>query len=56
MGIVVLRFCRSHFELMREVPMVGWDVAFTPNGIFLLEVGCCATCTTLSAIDVCCIV
>jgi glutathione synthase/RimK-type ligase-like ATP-grasp enzyme len=30
--------CRSHFDLMREVPMVGWDVTFTPKGVFLLEV------------------
>jgi glutathione synthase/RimK-type ligase-like ATP-grasp enzyme len=24
--------------MMAEVPIVGWDVAFTPNGIYLLEV------------------
>ena len=29
---------RSHFSLMPDVPIVGWDVAFTPQGIFLLEV------------------
>ena len=30
---------RSHHDLLPDVPMVGWDVAFCPNGrIFLLEV------------------
>ena len=24
--------------MMADVPMVGWDVAFTPKGVFLLEV------------------
>ena len=24
--------------MMPEVPIVGWDVAFTPHGIYLLEV------------------
>jgi glutathione synthase/RimK-type ligase-like ATP-grasp enzyme len=24
--------------MMRDVPMVGWDVTFTPTGVFLLEV------------------
>lgn len=24
--------------MMPDVPIVGWDVAFTPTGIFLLEV------------------
>ena len=28
----------SHFKLMPDVPIVGWDVAFTPQGIYLLEV------------------
>jgi hypothetical protein len=28
----------SHYKLMRDVPIVGWDVTFTPNGIYLLEV------------------
>ena len=30
----------SHFKLMPDVPIVGWDVAFTPQGIYLLEVRC----------------
>lgn len=24
--------------MMAEVPIIGWDVAFTPSGIYLLEV------------------
>ena len=28
----------SHYKLMKDVPIVGWDVTFTPHGIFLLEV------------------
>ncbi len=24
----------SHFKLMADVPLVGWDVAFTETGIF----------------------
>lgn len=24
--------------MLRSVPIVGWDVAFTPAGVFLLEV------------------
>lgn len=28
----------SHFSMMRDVPLVGWDVTFCPDGIFLLEV------------------
>eukprot|EP01038_Epipyxis_sp_PR26KG_P011743 gene11743-15714_t len=28
----------AHFTMMADVPIVGWDVAFTPHGIFLLEV------------------
>ena len=28
----------AHFKMMPDVPMVGWDVAFTPQGVFLLEV------------------
>ena len=28
----------SHFRMMRDVPLVGWDVTFCPEGIFLLEV------------------
>ena len=28
----------SHFKLLAEVPIVGWDVCFTPDGIVLLEV------------------
>eukprot|EP01033_Poteriospumella_lacustris_P000995 gene995-718_t len=29
---------RAHYAMMPEVPIVGWDVAFTTKGIFLLEV------------------
>jgi hypothetical protein len=25
--------------MMPHVPIVGWDVAFTPGGVYLLEVG-----------------
>lgn len=28
----------SHFKMMADVPLVGWDVAFTETGIQLLEV------------------
>ena len=28
----------THYKMMPEVPIVGWDVAFTTKGIFLLEV------------------
>ena len=28
----------SHYKLLPDVPMVGWDVAFCKDGIFLLEV------------------
>ena len=28
----------SHYKLMPDVPIVGWDVTFTPHGIYLLEV------------------
>lgn len=28
----------AHFKMMPDVPIVGWDVAFTSKGIFLLEV------------------
>lgn len=29
---------RSHMKMMKDVPLVGWDVAFTSKGICLLEV------------------
>eukprot|EP00602_Paraphysomonas_sp_CaronLab_P011072 CAMPEP_0185021290 /NCGR_PEP_ID=MMETSP1103-20130426/3974_1 /TAXON_ID=36769 /ORGANISM="Paraphysomonas bandaiensis, Strain Caron Lab Isolate" /LENGTH=273 /DNA_ID=CAMNT_0027552723 /DNA_START=162 /DNA_END=983 /DNA_ORIENTATION=+ len=29
---------RAHYDMMKDVPMVGWDVTFTPKGVFLLEV------------------
>jgi len=29
---------KSHYKMMPDVPIVGWDVAFTPAGICLLEV------------------
>jgi hypothetical protein len=29
---------KAHYTMMPEVPIVGWDVAFTSKGIFLLEV------------------
>ena len=28
-------------KLMRDVPIVGWDVAFTDKGVYLLEVCAC---------------
>lgn len=28
----------AHYKMMAEVPIVGWDVAFTPSGVYLLEV------------------
>ena len=28
----------AHFKMMADVPLVGWDVAFTATGIQLLEV------------------
>jgi hypothetical protein len=28
----------SHYKLLPDVPMVGWDVAFCADGIYLLEV------------------
>lgn len=27
----------AHFKMMPSVPLAGWDVAFTTQGIFLLE-------------------
>lgn len=36
--IVIVIDCRAHFSMMKEVAIVGWDVAFTPQGIYLLEV------------------
>jgi len=29
--------CRAHYAMMPAVPIAGWDVAFTTEGIFLLE-------------------
>lgn len=29
---------QSHYNMLADVPMVGWDVAFCKNGIYLLEV------------------
>lgn len=29
---------RSHESMMKDVPIVGWDVAFTDEGVYLLEV------------------
>ena len=28
----------AHFAMMKDVPIVGWDVAFTDKGVYLLEV------------------
>eukprot|EP00596_Hydrurales_sp_CCMP1899_P009200 CAMPEP_0119038600 /NCGR_PEP_ID=MMETSP1177-20130426/7612_1 /TAXON_ID=2985 /ORGANISM="Ochromonas sp, Strain CCMP1899" /LENGTH=175 /DNA_ID=CAMNT_0007001401 /DNA_START=882 /DNA_END=1406 /DNA_ORIENTATION=- len=28
----------SHYKMMKDVPIVGWDVTFTDKGVFLLEV------------------
>lgn len=28
----------AHFKLLPDVPLVGWDVALTTKGVFLLEV------------------
>ena len=28
----------AHLKMMPDVPLVGWDVAFTSDGIYLLEV------------------
>jgi hypothetical protein len=36
--IIIIFFSRSHYDMMKDVPIVGWDVAFTSDGIFLLEV------------------
>jgi hypothetical protein len=34
----ILRISReAHFSMLCEVPLVGWDVALTPDGTFLLE-------------------
>jgi Sugar-transfer associated ATP-grasp len=30
--------CGAHYSMMRDVPVVGWDVAFTTEGVCLLEV------------------
>lgn len=30
--------CSAHFKMMKDVPLAGWDVAFTTEGVFLLEV------------------
>lgn len=29
---------QAHLKMMRNVPLVGWDVAFTSEGVFVLEV------------------
>lgn len=29
---------QSHSKMMKDVPLVGWDVAFTNDGIYVLEV------------------
>lgn len=29
---------KAHMSMMKDVPIVGWDVAFTDQGIYLLEV------------------
>ena len=35
---ILLYTYRAHFRMMKNVPIVGWDVAFSDEGIFLLEV------------------
>lgn len=30
--------CDSHLRLVPDVPLVGWDVALTPQGVSLLEI------------------
>jgi hypothetical protein len=30
--------CESHWKMMRDVPLVGWDVAYTDKGVVFLEV------------------
>jgi len=30
--------CQSHWKMMRDVPLVGWDVAYTNKGVVFLEV------------------
>jgi hypothetical protein len=30
--------CKAHYQLLPDVPLVGWDVALTSRGVFLLEV------------------
>lgn len=30
--------CRAHYLMLPDVPFVGWDVALTDKGIYLLEV------------------
>ena len=29
---------QAHLKMMKDVPLVGWDVAFTNEGVFVLEV------------------
>lgn len=38
MDIALQAVTNAHLEMMPDVPIVGWDVAFTDKGIFLLEV------------------
>ena len=38
MDVAMKTVTESHFKLLAEVPIVGWDVCFTPQGIVLLEV------------------
>jgi len=38
MDVAIKTVVSSHFKLLAEVPIVGWDVCFTPHGIVLLEV------------------
>jgi hypothetical protein len=36
--VLIISPLSAHFKMMPDVPIVGWDVAFTPGGIYLLEV------------------
>ncbi len=44
---------QAHLKMMRDVPLVGWDVAFTNEGVFILEVNlsCNFFCAEFDIVD-----
>ena len=38
MGALRRLVCLAHYRMLPDVPFVGWDVALTSKGVYLLEV------------------